>query len=187
MRAGIGMACLVIVVAGCAGKLDPAVLAAAEQIQKLGGTFVLAGTTVPIKPTAKLPPGKLPITHVNVNQKQIRDEHLEKLKPLTQLEVLNAQGSYLTDAGLPHLQAFPKLRELDLHKSQYISDKGIESLKSLTQLNKLEISYTRVTDQSIDHLIALKSLKLLYLTGTRVTPDGLKKLKAGLPNCEILK
>lgn len=187
MRSGIGMVCLVFAVAGCAGQPDPAVVAAAEQIQKLGGTFVLQGTTVPIKPATKLPAGRLTITHVNLNQKQIRDEHLEKLKALTQLEVLNGEGSYLTDAGLAQLQAFPRLRELDLHKSQYISDKGLESLKSLTGLNKLEISYTRVTDQGIDHLTALKSLKLLYLTGTRVSGEGLKKLKAGLPNCEILK
>lgn len=184
---GLGLVCLLIASIGCSGKPDPAVLAAVEQIQKLGGTFVLRGLTVPVKPTAPLPEGRLLVQQINLNQKQIRDKQLELLKPLTYLEELHLEGSYLTDVGMSHLQDFKQLRELDLHKSLYISDKGLESLRYLPRLAKLELSYTRISDKGIEHLLALKNLKVLHLTGTRVTAEGLKQLKAGLKYCEVFK
>ncbi len=184
---GWGMLCLMLVCVGCSGKPDPAVLTAAEQILKLRGSFVLHGATVPVKLAAKMPEGKLPIQTVDLSGLKVRDADIEPLKSLTRLEELRLEDSYLTDAGLLHLQAFKALRDLDLHKSQYITDKGLESLKPLSRLSKLELSYTRISDAGVDSLLAMKQLKVLHLTGTRVTSEGLKKLKAGLTGCEVLK
>lgn len=186
-RSGIGIVCLLFVAVGCTGKPDPAVTTAAEQIQKLGGTFILHGATVPIKAGTPLPPGALSVRQIDLNGKKIRDAQLDALKPLKQLEELHLEGSYLTDVGMAHLQDFKQLQELDLHKSLYISDKGLESLKYLPRLSKLELSYTRISDKGVEHLAAVKSLKVLQLTGTRITAEGLKTLKAGLPGCEVLK
>ena len=186
-RSGLGIICLLIAGVGCAGKPDPAVIAAVEQIQKLGGTFILQGATIPVKPGAPIPAGKLSVRQIDLNQKQVRDAQIEALKPLKTLEELHVEGSYLTDVGLTHLQDFKQLQELDLHKSLYITDKGLESLKYLPRLAKLELSYTRISDKGVEHLSAIKNLKVLHLTGTRVTSEGLKTLKSGLPGCEVLK
>lgn len=186
-RSGWGIVCLLLAGLGCAGKPDPAVVTAIEQLQKLGGTFILHGATIPVKPGVPLPPGKLSVRQINLNQKAVRDPQLEALKPLKQLEELHVQGSLLTDVGMTHLQDFKQLQELDLHKSLSITDKGLESLKYLPRLTKLELSYTRISDKGLEHLTAIKSLKVLHLTGTRVTAEGLKTLKAALPNCEVLK
>lgn len=186
-RSGLVIVCWLVVGVGCAGKPDPAVIPAVEQIQKLGGTCILHGATVPIKPGAPLPTGKLSVRQVDLNGKQVRDKQLEVLKPLKDLEELHLEGSFLTDVGMAHLQEFKQLRELDLHKSLYITDKGLESLKYLPRLSKLELSYTRITDKGLEHLNALRGLKVLHLTGTRVTEEGLRVIKAGLPGCEVLK
>ncbi len=186
-RSGLGIVCLLIAGIGCAGKPDPAATAAAEQIQKLGGTFILHGATVPVKPGVPLPAGRLSVRQIDLNEKKVRDAQLDLLKPLKQVEELHLGDSLLTDVGMTHLQDFKQLQELDLHKSLKFSDKGLESLKYLPRLSKLELSYTRISDKGVEHLAAIKSLKVLQLTGTRVTADGLKTLKAGLPHCEVLK
>lgn len=179
--------CLMLVCAGCSSKPDPAVLSAAEHVLKLGGTFILHGATIPVKDASKIPPGPLPVRLVNLNGLKVRDEQIEPLKSLSKLEELHLEGSYLTDKGLAHLQELKKLQILDLHKSIYITDKGLDSLKALPSLQKLELSYTRIGDGGADTLAAMKQVKTLHLTGTRVTAAGLKKLKEGLPNCEVLK
>ena len=184
---GWGVVCLLVAVAGCAGKPDPAVVTAVEQIRKMGGTFILQDLTVPVKPDKPLPPGSLKVRQINLNQKKVRDAQLEALKPLKSLSELHLESSYLTDVGMAHLQDFKELQELDLHKSLYITDKGLESLKYLPRLSKLELSYTRISDKGVEHLSALKSLKTLHLTGTLVTAEGLKTLKAALPRCEVMK
>lgn len=178
---------LALVCLGCSSTPDPAVLSAAEQILKLGGTFTLHGATIPVKDASKMPPGRLPIRLVSLNGLKVRDEQIEPLKSLTQLEELHVEDSYLTDKGLTYLQELKNLQILDVHKSLYISDQGLESLKSLPNLQKLELSYTRIGDAGVDALLAMKQLKTLHLTGTRVTSTGLKKLKEGLPKCEIMK
>lgn len=183
----LGLICLLVGSIGCSSKPDPAVTAAAEHIQKLGGTFIPVGATIPVKPGGPLPVGRFTIRQINLNQKSVRDAQLEPLKPLQQLDELHLQGSLLTDVGLSNLQEFKQLNELDLHKSLSISDKGLESLRYLPRLTKLELSYTRVSDKGVENLSALKNLKILHLTGTRVTSEGLKTLKAALPRCEILK
>ncbi len=184
---GWGILCLMLVCVACSSKPDPAVLTAAEQILKLRGTFILHGATIPIKSVEKLPAGKLPIRVVHLNGLKVRDADIEPLKSLSQLEELRLEDSYLTDAGLAHVSGLKALQEIDLHKSLYVTDKGLESLKTLPKLSKLELSYTRITDAGIESLLAMKQLKVLHLTGTRVTSEGLKKIKAGLPGCEVLK
>lgn len=179
--------CLMLVCLGCSGKPEPAVSAAAEKILKAGGTFVVQGYLVPVKSGAKIPPGKLPIVVVDLNRLKATDEQVEALKSLQYLEELRLEDSQVTDAGLAHLMAFKQLQIVDLHKSQKITDKGIESLKALPKLSKLELSYTRLGDGAVDSLLQAKQLKVLHLTGTRVTSAGLKKLRDGLPGCEVLK
>lgn len=181
-----GVICLLFV-SGCSSKPTPEVLAAAEQILKLGGSFTLEGLTIPVKKGSKFPAGSLPIRIVDLNGLKVKDADIEPLKNLPHLEELRLEQSHVTDAGLAHLQVLKQLQILDLHKSLLITDKGIEALAPLSKLHKLELSYTRVTDGAVNALVTLKGLKTLHLSGTRITADGLKKIREGLPKCEVLK
>ena len=44
---------------------------------------------------------------------------------------------------------------------------------------------TNITDKSIEYLIGLKNLKKVFLNGTKITPEGVKKLKEVLLNCKV--
>ncbi|MGD0899850.1 MAG: hypothetical protein ABR915_18615 [Thermoguttaceae bacterium] len=41
------------------------------------------------------------------------------------------------------------------------------------------------TDAVLEHLKGLAKLQRLYLDGTKVTDEGVKKLQEALPNCKI--
>ena len=84
----------------------------------------------------------------------------EKLKGLTDLEVLILDYTKVTDAGLGHL-------------------------KVLTKLKYLHLSFTKVTDAGLVHLKGLTKLEWLYLWGTQVTDAGVQELQKALPDCKI--
>jgi hypothetical protein len=48
-------------------------------------------------------------------------------------------------------------------------------------LKELRLAGTRITDAGLAHLRGLKQLEQLDASGTQVTPEGLKKLRAALP------
>ena len=50
----------------------------------------------------------------------------------------------MTDAGLEHLKALPRLTMLILWETN-VTDAGLEHLKKLTQLQRLDLRSTKVT------------------------------------------
>ena len=67
----------------------------------------------------------------------------------------------------------------------FIHDADLACLKPLTTLESLGIHCNDVTDAGLANLYGLKNLKHIDLTGTQVTPEGVKKLQAALPYCRI--
>ena len=61
----------------------------------------------------------------------------------------------------------------------------MEHLAGLEGLVRLELRQTRITDAATQTLARLKTLKVLDLSQTGVTDDGLKKLRAALPGCDV--
>ncbi len=78
--------------------------------------------------------------------------------PFSQLDL---DGTQITDAGLVHLQRIPKL-------TSYVG-----------------LSNTSITDEGIDALSQLKKVRQINLTATKVTAQGVARLKAALPKCQI--
>jgi len=50
----------------------------------------------------------------------------------------------------------------------------------------LRLNDTQVTDAGLEHLASLQRLGVLSLGHTRVTGEGVKKLQAALPHCQIV-
>ena len=63
----------------------------------------------------------------------------------------------------------------------------MEQIGGLSRLEWLNLSHTQITDKGLDHLKSLRNLRLLFLTGTHVTENGVRKLQSALPNCQIDK
>jgi hypothetical protein len=49
----------------------------------------------------------------------------------------------------------------------------------------LKASDTNITDESISILSQLTSLRRLDISGTKITEEGIRKLQAALPDCQI--
>lgn len=128
---------------------------------------------------------------------QISDEALTHLTDLPSLEQLYLGGSVrtdteptlfharFTDAAVDPIAQLTTLKILSLAKTD-IGDEAVKKLPALTKLEVLFLLGTQITDDSVDPLSQMNSLKELYLQETAVTPEGLKRLRAALPETEIL-
>lgn len=90
----------------------------------------------------------------------------------------------VTDAGLQYIKPLGKLRRLNLRGTS-ITDNGLVNLSGLKELRELSLMGTVISDAGLVHLEDLTNLNWLDLSDTSVTNNGVKKLKAHLPNCEI--
>jgi len=97
------------------------------------------------------------VTSVNLSPVRIKDNDIELLSGLQQLQWLAMQNSELTDAGANRIAklGFPNLRMLKLDNSG-ISDNGLESLSKLTNLRDLHVRQTRITPKA---LVAMQASK----------------------------
>ena len=86
-----------------------------------------------------------------VNDTQITDNGLEKLKGLSSLEFLALNGTQITDGGLEHLKELTRLHTLWLANTQ-ITDAGLEHLEGLTSLEVLTLDNTQISDAGVIHV-----------------------------------
>jgi internalin A len=115
----------------------------------------------------------------------ITDSTLQRLREfpnLRSLHILNCPK--VSDAGLQSLTSLKKLRRLDLRGTS-ITDRGLASLSTLTELRELALSDTGISDFGLLHIASITNLQWLAMSNTGVTPDGAKRLKQHLPNCEM--
>ena len=112
-------------------------------------------------------------------------QQLMFLTKLSQLESLDLRQTNVDDAALTHLSQLNSLRILKLEYNQQLTDKGLAHIAGLTQLSELDLAFVPVNDQSIESLTQLKSLTKLYLYGTLISDEGLRRLPE-LPELEVL-
>ena len=60
------------------------------------------------------------------------------------------------------------------------------NLADCAELKWLVLDNTDVSDSGLAFLHGLTKLRRLYLRGSRVTTDGVRQLKAALPNVTVL-
>lgn len=126
----------------------------------------------------------------------ITDESLKYLVPVD-LYQLNMDSTKISDKGLMPLVAIPNLQMLSLTGCDNITDRGILAFKDHPKLTNLSISSTKVSskalgqlsgltclrvnfngfdDSDIQNLLSLKKLEVLYMRGSKITPEGVKLL-----------
>jgi Leucine-rich repeat (LRR) protein len=127
---------------------------------------------------------------------KLSDVGLQSLRQLTGLTYLDLGGAQRTDSGLwsvsitdSGMEAIASLRNL-LHlrlNGTSVSGRSLEKLKELRFLERLDLQDCKhVGDDAIPTLSSLPSLRVIDLTGTHVTTDGLTALRRARPECRIL-
>ena len=117
----------------------------------------------------------------------VTDAGMAHLKELTQLQKLYLwDGSQLTDAGMANLAGMTRMQSLILSNGTQITDNGLAHLKGMTRLQVLALmGCGQITDAGLEHLAGLKQLRKLSFANSQITDDGVRKLQATLPKCEI--
>ncbi|MCE9562928.1 MAG: protein kinase [Planctomycetes bacterium] len=118
-------------------------------------------------------------------QVPMNEEEAKIIGQLTSLETLHIDGTRLSESQAKLIAGLPRLKSLELPNCD-LTDKGFTELARLTMLDRLHLTVPSVTDASVEHLAAMKLLRVLDIRGTRITEAGFNKLKAALPDCEIL-
>jgi hypothetical protein len=141
------------------------------------------------------------LARVETGYIRLRDEHLAPLTSLPRLDNLGIENASLTDAAtdyaamMPALKrfsvisnaAFSGVRLADLAKTKIteiilqgcaVSPDAFPALAKCKSLTHLNIRSTRTTDADVAKLAELDRLEYFVLSGTQVTLDGLRSLKA---------
>jgi hypothetical protein len=123
----------------------------------------------------------------------VTDDELAPLADMPQLAMLYLGRTKVSDAGLKHLRGLKKLTTLQLSDCR-ITDEGLASLGNLPQIQHLWLSKTvrygdddrsDLTDACVDYLITLDTLTDLRIGDSRISDQGLERLRKGLPNTKI--
>lgn len=124
---------------------------AVEALRKIGGQIEYDARlpfTGRMKAPPKWPRGLLDavgvdcfasVIWIDLNNTQVTDADLERLKNLTARQGIELNNTKLTDAGLQHLKDLTGLQYLYLNNTS-VTDAGLESLKGLTTLQRLSLT-----------------------------------------------
>jgi len=156
----------VLIVMGCGGPENFGEnREAALLVVNRGGTVRLQNVGYPVDSPAQIPTDEVLVTEVNLAEKSFQDADLQKLKPLSELEVLNLYGTQVTNDGM----------------SSIVEIKGLKTL---------ELSYTAITDEGLNTLTesgSLKELEELYLYGTDVSQEAVDAFQAKYSGVKVLR
>ena len=95
-------------------------------------------------------------------------------------------GLTLDDSVLQAIASLKELRELELGYAKFPS-RGLAILKTLPKLERLNLeNCSRIDDDAVAHLASWKSLRWVDLNGTRVTKEGVARLRQQKPDCQVL-
>lgn len=131
----------------------------------------------------------------------LSESNLARLSELTELCALNLAGANLNDRGidrpgnklaerseLPDLSKLRSLRNLellDLSRTPVLPA-ALSALRDLPKLRELRLGLTpRIDDSAVDTLIALKQVTTLHLGGSKITPEGIERLRKARPDCQV--
>ena len=125
------------------------------------------------------------VRSINLSETKITDAGLVHLAKLPNIRRLFLYGTGVTDKGLPHLKGLVSLETLCLDETR-VSDEGLTNIRGLMALEVLHLrSRLPVSDRSIPLIIRFDKLRELKVEGTKITPEGLERLKRKLPDCRI--
>ena len=103
------------------------------------------------------------------------DDVMAHLEAFPRLRVLRVHKGQATDAAMKHVGNLTSLEELTMEDAE-VGDTGVACLKGLRNLKNIDISNSRMTDAGLGCLSRLPKVEELGLQGHRFTDAGLSSL-----------
>jgi Leucine-rich repeat (LRR) protein len=136
------------------------------------------------------------LTELMLGGNKLSDVGLQSLRQLTGLTYLDLGGAQrtdsglwsvsITDSGMEAIDSLRKLHHLRLNGTS-VTGRSLEKLKDLTLLKRFDLQDCKhIGDDAVPTLSSLPSLRVIDLTGTHVTADGIASLRRAHPQCRIL-
>lgn len=123
-----------------------------------------------------------------LGETQITSKGALQLSQLPTMEWLDLSWSKVDDRIMPMCSEFKALEILNLNGTG-ITDVGLQDLASgqaAEHLEHLELSDTKITDKSVETLSNFRQLKHLTISGSLMTSADVEKLSELCRNCELL-
>jgi hypothetical protein len=112
------------------------------------------------------------------------DADAEHLKGATKLKTLFIYGSEIGDDGLAQLQHLKNLEYIGLGGTN-VTDRGIAYLNALPKLQYISATNLNITDAAFESFTKMTALRDLELSNTRVSREGIDRLRQAMPTCEV--
>ena len=119
---------------------------------------------------------------LNIDHSSITDVGLNELAKLANLSRLVISDSKVTNAGVPILATFKRLKFLNMGSCPELSEAGFKALGGLRNLEGLAIGGSQVIDESMVAIKELQNLNSFSVSGSLITDEGVK----GLSNLKYL-
>lgn len=116
----------------------------------------------------------------------VSDVGMKALASLVNLQTLDLSRMEITPQGLEPLLKLNKLRRLNLWQAVRIDDRAAPHLLGMTTLEELDLGDTAITDATLAQLEGMKRLKILLVSGTKVTPQGVERFRKARPDCRVM-
>jgi hypothetical protein len=121
---------------------------------------------------------------LSISHADVTDTGVAHLAAMDNLFMVRLGQVPVTDAGVAYLRRLP-LKDLWLTETP-ITDVALEHIGNMTTLTYLALRDVNITDAGLDRLHRLSNLEYLHVVGTKVTSDGVARLKSKLPQCTVL-
>jgi Leucine-rich repeat (LRR) protein len=116
---------------------------------------------------------------------QFGDQGMAAISSLPNLMIVQVGNTRVGDAGLlKYCDQKSPVDRLVIDNTK-VTDKGLVNLYKLPNLRSLSLTADNITDASVPSLIKLKKLQGLGVRHTKITPAGIDRIRAALPNCSI--
>jgi hypothetical protein len=123
------------------------------------------------------------LEEVDLSDSTISDADLESFGTLACRRLI-LDRSPVSGPGLVHLKSLPRLTDLSLGCPTLLF-LGVAYVGELKGLERLSLAGSGATDASLKSLCGLAKLRVIDLSGTKVTAEGVSALRKALPTCDI--
>ena len=133
--------------------------------------------------------GSPKLTRLSLERNEIEGPGLKHLAALN-LKSLGLEFNDISDKTLHHLLQLTSLESLALNQCRGVTDVGVQSgtFQKMTHLKALGLrGLASVTDASVDDLVKLSHLEHINVRSTKVSLDGVERMKRAMPKTIVFK